>query len=98
GSRIRLKGKGEQAGGEPGDLYIITHVNAHPYFRREGLDIYLDVPISAYEAMLGTKLTVPTLEDSVTLTIPAGTSSSAKLRIKGRGIERAGEKGDQFVV
>jgi DnaJ-class molecular chaperone len=98
GSRVRLKGKGEQTGGEPGDLYIITHVNAHPYFRREGMDIYVDVPISMYEAMLGTKLTVPTLEDSVTLTIPAGTSSGARLRIKGRGIERAGEKGDQFVV
>ena len=98
GSRVRIRGKGEQTGGEPGDLYIVVHVTPHPYFRREGLDIYLDVPLSAYEAMLGTKVTVPTLDGSVTVTIPPGTSSGAKLRIKGRGIERADEKGDQFVV
>jgi DnaJ-class molecular chaperone len=98
GSRVRLKGKGEQMGGEPGDLYIVTHVTPHPYFRREGLDIYLDVPVSVYEALLGTKVTVPTLDGSVTVTLPPGTGSGAKLRIKGQGIERAGEKGDQFVI
>jgi curved DNA-binding protein len=98
GSRVRIKGKGEQTGGEPGDLYIIVHVMPHLFFRREGLDIYLDVPLSVYEAILGTKVTVPTLDGSVTVTIPPGTSSGARLRIKGRGIERAEEKGDQFVV
>ena len=99
GSRIRVKGQGEQvAGGESGDLFIITAVHPHPYFRRDGLDILVDVPISLYESLLGTKVEVPTLDGPVTLTIPPGTSSGAKMRIKGRGIERAGEKGDQFCV
>ena len=99
GSRVRIKGKGQQSpSGEPGDLFIITHVQPHPYFRREGLDILLDLPISLYEALLGTKVTVPTLDGPVTLTIPPGTSSGAKLRIKGRGVVRGDEKGDQYVV
>ena len=99
GSRVRIKGKGQQsAAGEPGDLFIITHVRPHAYFRREDLDILLDLPISLYEALLGTKVSVPTLDGPVTLTIPPGTSSHAKLRIKGRGVDRGEEKGDQFVV
>ncbi len=97
-SRIRIKGRGQASPGGAGDLYIITRVTPHPYYRREGLDIYLDVPISLYEALLGAKVSVPTLDGDVTLTIPPGTSSGAKLRIKDRGIERANEKGDQYVV
>jgi DnaJ-class molecular chaperone len=99
GSRVRIKGRGQQIiGGETGDLYIITKVMPHPYFRREGLDIYVDVPMSLYEAILGAKVDVPTLDGNVTLTIPPGTSGGSKLRIKGRGIERGEEKGDQYVV
>ena len=99
GSRVRIRGKGQEStNGEPGDLFIITRVQDHPYFRRDGLDILLDVPISMYESLLGTKVDVPTLEGPVTLTIPPGTSSHAKLRIKARGIERGNEKGDQFCV
>ena len=99
GSRVRIKRQGPAvADGEPGDLYIITHVRPHPYFRREDLDILLDLPISLYEALLGTKVSVPTLDGPVTLTIPPGTSSHAKLRIKGRGVFRGEEKGDQLVV
>jgi curved DNA-binding protein len=98
GSRIRIKGRGEQAGGEPGDLFIVAHVLPHPYFRRDGLDISVDIPLSVYEALLGTKVQVPTLDGPVTLTIPAGASSGAKLRIKGRGVERGTEKGDQYAV
>jgi DnaJ-class molecular chaperone len=97
GSRIRIRGRGEQTNGEPGDLYIIAAVHPHSYFRREGMDVYLELPISAYEAILGAKIQVPTLDGPVTLSIPPGTGGSAKLRIKGRGIERGGEKGDQYV-
>jgi len=100
GSRVRIKGRGQQVsgGGESGDLYIVTQVHPHPYFRRDGLDILLDLPVSVYEAMSGTKVEVPTLEGPVTLTVPPGTSSGAKLRVKGRGIQRGDEKGDQLVV
>jgi curved DNA-binding protein len=98
GSRVRIKGRGQQTDGEPGDLFIVTSVLPHRYFRRDGLDVLLDLPISMYEAVLGRKISVPTLDNTVTLTIPPGTSSGAKLRIKGHGIERAGEKGDQLVI
>lgn len=99
GSRVRIRGKGDYGPrGQQGDLFIIVHVQPHPYFRREGLDVLTDVPISLYEALLGTKVTVPTLDGDVTLTIPPGTGSHAKLRIKGRGIERGSEKGDQYVI
>ena len=98
GSRIRIKGRGEQTGGEPGDLFILTHVTPHPYFRRDGLDISIDLPLSLYEALLGSKVQVPTLDGPVTVTVPPGTSSGAKLRIKGRGVERGTEKGDEYVV
>ena len=98
-SRIRIKGKGDQGtSGEHGDLYIITKVAPHPYYRRDGLDVLVDAPISVYEAILGTKVEVPTLDGPVTVTIPPGTSSSAKLRIKERGIHRGTEKGDEYVV
>ena len=97
GSKIRIKGRGQQSGGEAGDLYIATTVSEHPYFRRDGLDVYLEVPISLYESLLGTKVSVPTLDGPVTLNVPPGTGGTAKMRIKGRGIERAGERGDQFV-
>jgi DnaJ-class molecular chaperone len=100
GSRVRIRGKGQDsAGGESGDLYIVTRVQPHAYFRREDVDILLDVPISVWEALLGTKVDVPTLDGQrVTVTIPPGTNSGAKLRIKGKGIERGEEKGDQFCV
>src|SRR5688572_727201 len=98
GSRVRIKGKGQHTNGEPGDLFIVTRVLPHPYFRREGLDILMDIPVSMYEAMLGTKVEVPTLDGPVTMTVPPGTSSGAKLRIRERGIYRGNEKGDQYCV
>jgi curved DNA-binding protein len=98
-SRVRIKGKGDEGmGGQNGDLFIITQISPHPYYRREGLDVLVDVPISMYEALLGAKVEVPTLDGPVTITVPPGTSSGAKLRIKGRGIERGSEKGDEYVV
>ncbi|HEY7090355.1 MAG TPA: J domain-containing protein [Tepidisphaeraceae bacterium] len=98
GSRLRIREKGEGGPGGRGDLLIITTVQPHAYFRREGLDVLLDLPISMYEALQGAKVTVPTLDGPVTLTIPAGASSHAKLRIPGRGIFRGTEKGDQLVI
>lgn len=98
GSRVRIKGRGEQTGGEPGDLFIITSVRPHPYFRRDGLDVLVEVPISLWEAIHGTRVSVPTLDGPVTLTVPQGTSSHSKLRIRDRGVFRGDEKGDQFCV
>ena len=103
GGRVRVRGRGQQMpNGNHGDLYIVVAVTPHPYFRRDGSDLYLDLPLSLYEALLGTKLSVPTLDGPVTLTIPPGTGSGAKLRIRGRGLDKSGvaggdEKGDQFV-
>src|SRR5690606_15802512 len=67
-------------------------------FRREGLNLVLELPISAYEAMLGTKVEVPTIDERVTLTMPPGSSSGQKRRIRGKGIPRGDERGDQLVV
>ena len=69
GSRIRIRGRGQYGPGGAGDLYIITQVTPHAYFRREDLDVMLDVPLSMYEALLGTKVEVPTLEGPVTVTM-----------------------------
>ena len=98
GSRVRVKGRGQAGPSESGDLYIVTRVSPHPYFRREGLDVYLELPISMYEAILGAKVDVPTLDGTRTLTIPPETSGGAKLRIKAHGVHRGEEKGDQIVV
>jgi curved DNA-binding protein len=101
GQRIRVRGKGQPGPtGNRGDLYVVCQVQPHPYFRREGNDIYLDLPISLSEAALGTKVEIPTLEGKTVLTIPAGTGGGAKLRLKGKGIKPAGNQpqGDQYVT
>ncbi len=90
GKRLRLSGQGP--GG--GDLYLKLKIDKHPYFRREGTDVIVEVPVTPAEAVLGAKIDVPTLEgDKLTVKVPAGTSSGARLRLRGKGI--AG--GDQFV-
>ncbi len=101
GARIRLKGKGEagSAGGPAGDLYVNVHVDAHELFGRRGDDLTLRVPITFPEAALGTRLTVPTLDEPVTLKIPAGTESGRTLRVKGHGAPTAnGRRGDLLVT
>ena len=100
GSRIRLRGKGSEGPGGAGDLYIITHVREHPYFRREGDDIYVEVPIGIAEAALGAKVDVPTIDGMTTVTVPPGTSSSRKLRLRGKGVagRGGGPRGDQYVL
>jgi molecular chaperone DnaJ len=101
GSRIRLRGKGRpgMGGGPNGDLYVTVHVGTHPTFRRTGTDIHIEVPITFAEATLGADITVPTLEGTVTLRVPPGTSSGTVLRVKGKGIEGSkGEIGDLRVT
>ncbi|WP_437187239.1 DnaJ C-terminal domain-containing protein [Planctomicrobium sp. SH668] len=103
GQSIRLAGQGQPGvnGGPAGDLRVTVQVAPHPYFRREGRNLLVDVPVTITEAVLGAKIDVPTLtEGLVTMTLPAGTSSGAKLRLKGKGLvnPRTHEQGDQFVT
>lgn len=100
GQRIRVRGKGQPGPGGPGDLYIICRVASHPYYRREGNDLYVDVPISLSEAALGAKIDVPTIDGMLTLTIPPGTPSGRRLRLRDKGVKGADGKsrGDQYVV
>jgi DnaJ-class molecular chaperone len=94
GSKVRVRGKGQPGHGGDGDLIIKIRVSEHKYFRREGNDIYLEVPLRFTEATLGTKIDVPTLSGPTTVTIPPGSSSGRKLRLKGKGIPSA--KGSQM--
>jgi molecular chaperone DnaJ len=100
GSRMRLAGQGERGsqGGPPGDLILSFKVQPHRFFKREGLDIHVTVPINIVQATLGSKIRVKTVTDKkVVLKIPTGTQSGTKFRIKGQGIEKDGRVGDQFV-
>ncbi|HEY0983397.1 DnaJ C-terminal domain-containing protein [Schlesneria sp.] len=103
GQVIRLAGQGGggSSSGIPGDLLLKVEVKPHPYFRREGANLLVDVPVSPSEAVLGTKVDVPTLsEGPVVVKIPPGTSSGMKLRLRGKGVIDSATKqpGDQFVV
>ncbi len=104
GEKLRIKGKGQpgpqtQYGqGEPGDLHLKISVRDHPRVRREGLNLYMDVPITIPEAVEGTKVDVPTPWGTLTVTIPAGVNSGAKLRIKDKGVKRGKKKGNFYVV
>jgi len=102
GQQVRIQGYGERGmnGGPNGDLYIEVIVKDHKFFEREGNDIYIEVPISAVDATLGTKIDVPTCNGDVTLSIPAGSQPGQKLRIKGYGVKslRSNMVGDQYVI
>ena len=102
GNRLRLSGKGEAGinGGPNGDIYVEFSVKEHPLFERDENDIYLKLPITITEAVLGIKKEIPTLYGNVKLTIPAGSSSGDKPRIKGKGVEdvQTGRHGDMYVV
>lgn len=101
GQRLRMKGQGMPgpAGGVAGDAFVEVHVEAHPYMRREGLDIHLDLPVTLHEAVLGGKVKVPTIDGPVNATVPPNSSGGTTLRLKGRGImtPKGGRRGDQFV-
>lgn len=102
GNQLRVAGKGEPGinGGPNGDLYLEFYVKDHELFMRDNNDIYLELPITITEAVLGSKREIPTLYGNVKLSIPAGTESGDKHRLKGKGIEdvRTGNKGDMYVV
>ena len=102
GSRVRLKGMGGAGakGGHPGDLYIELSVRPHPLFKRDGNNIFVEVPVTVVEAVLGGKIKVPTLGGLVTMTLPSSTDSGKKFRLKGKGIpnRRTGISGDEFAV
>jgi len=100
GQQIRLKGQGETAPGHrPGDLLITITIAPHPFFKVDGSDLRLDLPITLYEAVLGGKVRVPTLGSAVELSIPKNTSSGRIFRLKGKGLPKgAGATGDLFVA
>jgi DnaJ-class molecular chaperone len=99
GQQIRLKGQGETAPGHrPGDLLITVTVAPHPFFKVDGSDLRVDLPITLYEAVLGGKVRVPTLGGAVELSIPKNTSSGRTFRLKGKGLPKAGGTGDLFVT
>lgn len=102
GSRVRVAGKGDPGmyGGPPGDLYIITRVRPHPYFRVVDNDIYLDVPITIREAILGANIRVPTIDGFTTIKIPPGIQGGQRLRIRGKGVPspRGETRGDQYII
>jgi DnaJ-class molecular chaperone len=99
GQQIRLKGQGEAATGHPpGDLLITVNISPHAFFKVDGSDLRLDLPITLYEAVLGGKVRVPTLGSAVELSIPKNTSSGRTFRLKGKGLPKAGGNGDLFVT
>ncbi|MBW2305993.1 MAG: J domain-containing protein [Deltaproteobacteria bacterium] len=100
GGRIRLAGQGGagSGGGPAGDLFIRVHIAPHPMFRLNGHDISATLRVAPWEAALGAKIEVPTLEGNSTLTIPPGTQSGQRLRMRGMGLpKKKGERGDQYV-
>jgi DnaJ-class molecular chaperone len=95
GQSIRLKGQGWPiANGKAGDALITVHVAPHPLFKPDGTDLRLDLPITLYEATLGGKVRVPTLEGAVELAIPPGTNSGRTFRLKGKGLKARSGAGD----
>jgi len=100
GQQIRLRGQGETAAGHPpGDLLITISIAPHPFFKVEGSDLRLDLPVTLYEAVLGGKVRVPTLGSAVELSIPKNTSSGRTFRLKGKGLPKpTGTPGDLFVT
>ncbi|MDP9460357.1 MAG: molecular chaperone DnaJ, partial [Actinomycetota bacterium] len=100
GQRIRLPGKGApgRRGGPAGDLFVVVHVAEHDLFGRKGDDLTLTVPITFAEAALGATVTVPTLDGTVSLKVPPGTSSGRTLRVRGRGVPGKGRSGDLLVT
>jgi DnaJ-class molecular chaperone len=96
---MRLAGKGEPGPGGAGDALVTISIEPHPFFKREGDNIRLDLPVSLDEAVNGAKVKVPTVDGAVMMTVAPGSSSGKTLRLKGRGMTRKdGTRGDQLVT
>ncbi len=95
GQRLRLYGEGEHgtAGGPPGDLYVVVHVQEHPFFQREGDDLYCELPIGFPTLALGGSVKVPTLNGREELHIPAGTQPGARFKLRGKGMPNVSGRG-----
>lgn len=102
GAQIRLGGQGGPGshGGRAGDLYLRVKLRPHPHLRREGKDLYLDLPVTVPEAALGAEVKLPTFEGPVQLRVPKGASSGMQLRLRGKGIPdmKGGPRGDLYAV
>jgi DnaJ-class molecular chaperone len=99
GTKIRLAGQGQPGPGGNGDAIVTISIKPHRFFRRDGDNIRLDLPVSLDEALLGAKVKVPTVEGPVMLSIPKGSTSGKVLRLKGRGFSsKTGERGDQLIT
>jgi curved DNA-binding protein len=100
GSVIRLAGKGAPGarGGPPGDLVIETEIAPHPFFRREGLDLSLDLPVTLDEAYNGASVEVPTFDGPVVLKVPPRSQNGARLRLRGKGLARKDTRGDLYAI
>ncbi len=99
GAKIRLAGQGQEGPGGAGDAIVTIHINPHRFFTRDGDNIRLDLPITLDEALLGAKVKVPTVDGTVMLSIPKGSTSGKVLRLKGKGFTgKTGARGDQLVT
>ena len=101
GTRVKVSGKGASSasGGANGDLYLLVNVRADPFWKRDGNNLRIEVPVSFAEAALGAQIPVPTMDGTVTLKIPAGTQSGQTFRLSGRGIApKSGQAGDELVT
>ena len=100
GQTLRLKGMGNAGinGGANGDVLITVNVGEHQYFKADGLNVLLDLPISVVEAVKGAKITVPTVNGKVAVTVPPMSSSGEKLRLKGQGIKSKNGQGDEIIT
>jgi DnaJ-class molecular chaperone len=99
GTQMRLKGKGQPGQGGAGDGVVTVHIEPHPFFRRDGDDVRLELPITLDEAVRGAKVKVPTVDGPVMLTVAPGSGSGKVLRLKGKGFsKKGGGRGDQLVA
>lgn len=98
GETLRLRGQGGPGaqGAPAGDLLITLHIEPHRLFTRDGLDLHLRVPITVGEAVRGANITIPTLDGRIKVTVPPGSQSGRKLRIRGKGLERRNQRGDLY--